>query len=194
MLNKPIEEIIYENGVAVGVKSEGEIARAKFIVGDPSYFPTKTRKTGQVVSCIALLSHPPPNTGTCTSLQIIIPYNEVNRKHNIYVGVLSNSLEVVPKDWYVAFVSTEVETNSPHAELDAGLKLLGPVEETFYSVRDMYEPLEDGRKDKVFITKSYDPESHFKQSCEDILDIYTRCRGTQIDLSVLPPDDGPDDQ
>jgi Rab GDP dissociation inhibitor len=25
MLNKPIDEIIYENGVAVGVKSEGEV-------------------------------------------------------------------------------------------------------------------------------------------------------------------------
>jgi hypothetical protein len=25
MLNKPIEEIVYENGVAVGVKSEGEV-------------------------------------------------------------------------------------------------------------------------------------------------------------------------
>ena len=25
MLNKPVEEIVYDNGVAVGVKSEGEV-------------------------------------------------------------------------------------------------------------------------------------------------------------------------
>jgi hypothetical protein len=27
MLNKPVEEIVYENGVVIGVKSEGEVRR-----------------------------------------------------------------------------------------------------------------------------------------------------------------------
>src|SRR5271156_2095677 len=39
MLDKPIDEIVYENGVAVGVRSGKEIAKAKIIIGDPSYFP-----------------------------------------------------------------------------------------------------------------------------------------------------------
>lgn len=37
MLSKPDVEVVYsEEGVATGVKSEGETAMAKFVVGDPS--------------------------------------------------------------------------------------------------------------------------------------------------------------
>ena len=42
MLAKPDAEVVYdEAGGAVGVSSEGETARAKFVVGDPTYFPSK---------------------------------------------------------------------------------------------------------------------------------------------------------
>ena len=41
MLNKPDCEVVYEDGVAVGVKSEGETAKAKVVIGDPSYFKEK---------------------------------------------------------------------------------------------------------------------------------------------------------
>lgn len=42
MLARPDVEVVYdEAGTAVGVKSEGETARAKFVVGDPTYFPDK---------------------------------------------------------------------------------------------------------------------------------------------------------
>merc|ERR1711991_210197 len=37
MLNKPIDEVIYnDDGSFAGVRSEGEVARAKMVVGDPS--------------------------------------------------------------------------------------------------------------------------------------------------------------
>jgi Rab GDP dissociation inhibitor len=40
MLAKPDATVVYdEAGKAVGVSSEGETAKAKFVVGDPSYFP-----------------------------------------------------------------------------------------------------------------------------------------------------------
>lgn len=55
MLHKTDSEIVYEGGVAVGVKSEGQSARAKFVVGDPSYFPGKTRLANKVVLAIAIL-------------------------------------------------------------------------------------------------------------------------------------------
>lgn len=35
-----------ESGVAVGVKSEGETAKAKFVVGDPTYFREKVGLVG----------------------------------------------------------------------------------------------------------------------------------------------------
>jgi Rab GDP dissociation inhibitor len=80
MLRKPVEEIVYEEGKVVGVRSEGEVARCKFVVGDPSYFSDKVRKTGQVVRAICILSHPIPNTGNVPSVQIIIPQKQLGRK------------------------------------------------------------------------------------------------------------------
>ena len=47
MLAKPDVEVVYdEAGAAVGVSSEGETARAKFVVGDPTYFPDKVGGRG----------------------------------------------------------------------------------------------------------------------------------------------------
>jgi len=49
MLDKPIEEIKYdEMGQVCGVTSQGETAKTKMVIGDPSYFPDKVRKEGQV--------------------------------------------------------------------------------------------------------------------------------------------------
>lgn len=48
MLDKPVEEIVYEDGKVVGVKSQGEVARCKCVIGDPSYFTDKVKKVGQV--------------------------------------------------------------------------------------------------------------------------------------------------
>ena len=42
MLSKPDVEVVYDpEGVATGVRSEGETASAKFVVGDPSAFVTQ---------------------------------------------------------------------------------------------------------------------------------------------------------
>ena len=48
MLSKPDATVAYEGGVAVGVSAEGETARAKLVVGDPSYFPDKVQKASRV--------------------------------------------------------------------------------------------------------------------------------------------------
>ena len=60
------------------------------------------------------------------------------------VPALPCSHNVAPKGKYVAFVSTTVETGNPEAEIRAGLELLGPVDEKFIEIRDIYEPLADG--------------------------------------------------
>lgn len=49
------------------------------MIGDPSYFPDKVKKIGQVVRCICILNHPIPNTKEALSCQIIIPQNQVGR-------------------------------------------------------------------------------------------------------------------
>ena len=50
MLNKGVDEILFNaSGVAWGVRTGSEYAKAKYIIGDPSYFPTAmTRVTGKV--------------------------------------------------------------------------------------------------------------------------------------------------
>jgi len=48
MLDKPVEEIVMENGRVVGVKSGGETARCSMVICDPSYAPERCKKVGQV--------------------------------------------------------------------------------------------------------------------------------------------------
>ena len=59
MLNKPDIQVAYdeETGRACGATSEGVTAKAKFVVGDPSYFPGKVQKVGQVVRALCSLNH-----------------------------------------------------------------------------------------------------------------------------------------
>jgi len=194
MLNKPVEEIIYENGVVVGVKSEGEIAKCKFVVGDPSYFPDKVKKMGQVASCICVLSHPIANTSDAESCQIIIPQKEAKRKYDIYISAVSSAHHVSPKGRWIAIISTLVETANPESEIAYALKLLGKIDETYFSVRDLYVPIDDGTKSQVFISKSFDPETHFQESCEDILDIYKRITGKDMDLTPPKKEEGKEEQ
>jgi len=185
MLSKPVEEIIYENGVVVGVKSEGEVAKCKLVIGDPSYFPTKVKKVGQVARQICILNHPVPNTNNANSCQIIIPFKECKRQNDVYISVVSSEHNVAPKGKFIAIVSTTVETANPQAELAPGLNVLGPIEESFFYTSDLFEPIEDGTKDRCFISKSFGADSHFGWECSDILDIYKRIMGKDMDLT--PP-------
>jgi Rab GDP dissociation inhibitor len=193
MLNKPIEEIVYEGGKVVGVKSEGETARAKFVVGDPSYFPDKVKKSGQVARCICILSHPVKNTNDNESGQIVIPQREAKRGFDVYVSFVSAAHHVAPAGKYIAMVSTTVEgSGTPEEELAAGLRVLEPIDEKFISVDNVFEPTADGTEDQVFITKSFDPESHFGTTCGDILDVYKRITGKDMDLTPPTADDNAD--
>jgi len=185
MLSKPIEEIVMEGGKVVGVKSEGAVAKCKFVIGDPSYFPNKVQKKGQVVRCICILGAPVPNTDNSDSTQIIIPQKQVKRKSDIYISVVSSTHNVCPKGKFVAIVSTTVETANPEAELAPAFAIMGPIQEKFLYVSDNYVPIDDGTKDRIFVSSSYDPTSHFETTCEDVMDIYRRVTGKEVDLS--PP-------
>jgi Rab GDP dissociation inhibitor len=180
MLDKQVDEIVYENGVASGVRSGDEIAKAKIIIGDPSYFPGKVRKVGKVIRAICLLQHPIPNTDNVDSVQLIIPQNQVGRRHDIYIAEVSAAHNVCAKNHYLAIVSTVVETDNPHIEIKPGLDLLGPILDKFVAVTDLYEPIADGTKDHCYISKSYDATSHFETTTDDVKDIYHRIMGKPL--------------
>lgn len=38
---------------------------------------------------------------------------------------------------------------------------------------------------QVFITKSYDPTTHFETTCLDVLDVYKRITGEDFDFSKV---------
>ena len=83
MLDKPVEEIVMEDGKVVGVKSGGEIAKTKMVIADPSYFLEKVKKVSQVVRAICILKHPIAKAANSSSFQLIIPANQVGRKSGI---------------------------------------------------------------------------------------------------------------
>lgn len=91
--------------------------------------------------------------------------------------------------YYVAMVSTMVETESPEKELQPALNLLGPILDMFVSVSTVFEPLEDGKTNGLWATKSYDPSSHFEEASEDILKVYERLTGEKLDLNIEPDED-----
>jgi Rab GDP dissociation inhibitor len=188
MLDKPVDEIVYdENGQFAGVKSGEEVAKAKFVIGDPTYFPDKVRKTGhKVIRAMCVLDHPVPTTEDLDSLQIIIPQNQIKRKHDIYIAVVSAAHNVAAKGHYLAIVSTIIETNAPHVELEPAFKLLGSRVDTLMGIADLYEPIEDGTKDHVYISRSYDASSHFETTTDDVKDIYFRIMGKPLALKKRP--------
>eukprot|EP00304_Pavlova_gyrans_P005172 CAMPEP_0206047050 /NCGR_PEP_ID=MMETSP1466-20131121/20186_1 /ASSEMBLY_ACC=CAM_ASM_001126 /TAXON_ID=44452 /ORGANISM="Pavlova gyrans, Strain CCMP608" /LENGTH=450 /DNA_ID=CAMNT_0053422055 /DNA_START=55 /DNA_END=1407 /DNA_ORIENTATION=+ len=186
MLNKPVDKIEYDaNGRVCGVTSEGETAKCKMVIGDPSYFLAdgKVKQVGQVIRMVCILSHPVPNTNNSDSCQIIIPQNQVGRSHDIYITCLGNSNCVAPAGKYVVIVSSTVETADPVKEVTPALRLLGKPDKIFALLNNIYEPINDPTKDGCFISTSFDATSHFETSVNDVLAIYEKI------MATLPPEE-----
>ena len=185
MLNQDVDEILFKDGVAYGIRAGNQMAIAKMIIGDPSYFPPeKIRPTGLVVRCICLLNHPIPNTNNAESVQIIIPGPQVGRVNDVFVCCMGNALQVTAPGIFVAIVSTLVEKGQPDEDVAPGLQVLGPILKRFTSVTTTYEPIEDGSKDKCYISKSFDATSHFESDCDDLLSLYKRVTGEDLDMNI----------
>ncbi|PFH56633.1 hypothetical protein XA68_16213 [Ophiocordyceps unilateralis] len=195
MLNTKVDEILYEGDKAVGIKATMSTGaedmkfetKAKMILGDPSYFPGKTKVVGQVLRAICILNHPLAGTSESDSCQLIIPQSQVGRKNDIYIACVSSAHNVCPKGYWIAIVSTIAETAANHhLELQPGLERLGKIEEQFMGPPiPVYEPLEPGTKDNIFISKSYDATSHFETTTDDVKDIYHRCTGEELKVEGL---------
>ncbi|KAI4755739.1 putative nuclear condensin complex subunit Smc2 [Aureobasidium sp. EXF-3400] len=198
MLNTDVDEVLYENGKAVGIKAtmkerdqEGEgmtfTTKCSKILADPSYFPNKVKPVGHLLKAICILNHPIEKTDNSDSVQLIIPQSQIGRKHDVYVAMVSWAHNVAPKGYYIAIVSTIAEGDSNHhLELQAGFDRLGKIEEKFMGPPiPIYEPLESGENDNIFISRSYDATSHFETTTDDIRDIYRRAEGQELVVEGL---------
>ena len=187
MLDKPVEEIVMEDGKFAGVKSQGQVVRAKMVLGDPSYFQNRVKKIGQVVRAICIMTHPIPNTNDAKSCQIIFPQNQIGRKSDIYVSMVSYAHNVASKSYFIAMISTTVETTDPEKELAPAIRVLGPVLHKFIKVHDCYAPI-DTAADKLaqcFVSTSYDATSHFETTCRDITHLHKAITGENIDYANI---------
>ncbi|CUM63953.1 uncharacterized protein PRCAT00001541001 [Priceomyces carsonii] len=190
MLDTPIDEVLYDGDHFAGVKTKEGTAKAPIVIADPTYFPDKVKKTGQkVIRAMCILDHPIPNTNDIDSVQIIIPQNQVGRKNDIYIAVLSDVHCVVPKGYFLAIVSTIIETETPHIELELAFKLLGPRLDTLMAIAELYEPKNDGTENGIFLSKSYDASSHFETTTDDVNDLYFRITGKPLVLKNRTADE-----
>lgn len=208
MLARPIEGFEYgDDGKVTAVRAPDpddeaqtvKSVKTKMIIGDPSYFPEKVKKVGQVARAICIMNHPLPNSkgtapnGGAYSAQIIVPANQImpkgSKKNDIYVGAVSSAHNVCPEGFWIAIVSTQLETGDADKELELGLQLCGEIMEKFVSVDDLFEPVADGSDDNVFISTSYDATTHFETTFNDINSIYKRATGKDLDLSATDATD-----
>lgn len=203
MLNRPIEGFEFTEGKVTGVKApdpddEAETVKTvacDMVIGDPSYFPDKVQEVGRVARAILILDHPLPDpkgthpSGGAYSTQIIIPANQIkpagSKKEDVYVCAVSDAHNVAAPGHWIAIVSTQVESSDPMKELSHGIRLCGPVLESFVKVDKMFAPVADGTEDGVFITTSYDATTHFETTFDDINDVYRRVTGKELDLSQV---------
>ena len=187
MLNRDVEEILYdENGNFRGIKSQGEEAYGKLLITEPSYVQKlgKVKSSGKVIRRICIMNHTVPNTKDVDSCQIIIPQKQVNRKNDIFIAVLNSTHSVCKKGYFLAIISTMVETDKPEAELEPAMQIIGPVLEKFDKISDLYEPVDKSFKDNVFVTSSFDPQSHFENDTDNVIEIYETITGAKLDLTI----------
>jgi len=57
----------------------------------------------------------------------------------------------------------------------------------FITISDLYVPNTD-YSDNVYVTKSLDPASHFESATIDVLELYHKITGKELDLTNLPED------
>lgn len=194
MLNTNVDEILFDgDGKVTGIRSGDDIAKAPLVICDPSYTTQdRLKPTAKVIRAICLLDHPIPETNDAQSIQIIIPAKQLNRHTDIYIAMVSYSHAICAKGIYVAIVSATVESDQPEQEIQPAIGLLGAILDMFVSVSEIYVPLDSGKESNLWITKSYDPSSHFEIASIDILQVYEKIVGEKLDLNIQPSEDEED--
>lgn len=187
MLSQPIDEILYDAaGHVCGVRSGDRTATCDAIIADPSYARERCLLAHRVVRAICLLDHPIPATSGSDSCQIIIPQRQLGRKYDVYIACVSSAHQVCAPGFYVAMISTIIETEQPEQEIAFALGLLGPVREQFIWTTEMLEPMEDGQESRLFLARSYDATSHFETVCADVKSLYQRYAGKELAVQKRP--------
>ncbi|KNH05727.1 RAB GDP dissociation inhibitor alpha [Perkinsela sp. CCAP 1560/4] len=187
-LGTQIEQMSIESNMSHSVDFTGQDysgketkhrARAKWLIGDPSYFPDVAPVKHEILRCICITSVKLEQlTLDYHSMQLIIPGSELKRKNDIFVLQLDRESYVVPRGKFLVFISTVLEAHeNPTSIANLVLSLLccHPIE-IFVRTQEYREPSAHEMQN-VAITKSPDSASHFENSAKDIDSILMRIHG-----------------
>lgn len=86
--------------------------------------------------------------------------------------MVSSVHSISKQGYYVAIISTTVETNNPEQEIQGALDLCGKVKEKFITITERYVPSTKSA-DGLFISETFDATSHFENETEAVLRMYT---------------------
>lgn len=90
---------------------------------------------------VRFISQPSSKSDICLSLVLYthhvaqnggwrnVSFTALSSFADIYVSLVSYTHQVAAKGWFIAMVSTTVETDNPEAEIAPGLNLLGPIKQ-----------------------------------------------------------------
>ena len=76
------------------------------------------------------------------------------------------------------------ETANPIEEIQPAMEVIGPVLEQFDKISDIYHPIDTSFKGNIYITSSFDPQSHFENDTDNVIEIYEKITGTKLDLNL----------
>ncbi|GIQ82322.1 Rab GDI protein [Kipferlia bialata] len=211
MLDKSIDELLFnEDGAVKGIRSGEESVYCNWLIGDPSYFPQYVSKTGSVARGICILKDPIPQCVAASDPlkkdrvpschQVILPGYEADRENDVYITTQGCIVKTSPKTAYLGFVSglAEGQENEDDAALDqqalerelrGGLNLLAPcgIRHQWLYRTDVLTPNRAECEPKnIFISESYDATSHFETTIDDVLGLFERITGQQVNLDDPP--------
>merc|ERR1712232_1397301 len=146
----------------------GVIANPKYVVN--AGLQAKVKTVGRVIRAICIINEPIKKTKETKSCQIIIPQRQTGRKSDIFIMLVADIHQVCKKGFWVAVISTDIETNDPHSEIKPAFEVIGEPCEMFTTISELHEPVDQGK------------------AAENVLRIYKLITGKDLDLENLPDD------
>jgi Rab GDP dissociation inhibitor len=101
---------------------------------------------------------------------------------DIFIATLNHTHCVCQKGYYLAIISTVVETDKPLDELKPAFDLIGKRLDDFVTITDEFEPVSTNFDDGVVITRSFTSVSHFEPDTKDVLALYKALTGKELNL------------
>ncbi|KAG0439487.1 putative secretory pathway GDP dissociation inhibitor 1 [Dictyocoela muelleri] len=144
--------------------------KSKYLICDPSYVKSLTKPIYSIIRCTCLIKGKPEILPNKDASQIIFLNSFFNRKNDIFVLILSEKEKACPENYYVALISTVIETDSPKDEIEFVISKLGNVIQRFYRIDHVYEYF--SKVNGLFVSKSVDHTTHLESVLKNIDEIW----------------------